>query len=163
VASIVTSSGRVDGVEQHEALTEWASSRCALHPALYSLNFCTFVTANAFRVAAASSRNMDASRYDRIYVGGGVSAGAVDRFRDLLKVTGIMVAPRDDELVKIERLSAGVYRQSLLAPVRFASFAVLDEKSISLLGPVEPHLAVQDETVCFSHSHGISTSAPVVL
>ena len=108
------SAGRVDGVEQHALLVDFAQSRSAAIPELSSLGFCTFIHADAFRVELDGQE-----RYDRIYVGGGISPVHSDHFRELLAVGGVLVAPRVDELIKVERLSELHFKTSTLAAVRF--------------------------------------------
>jgi len=135
VAAIVSPTGRVDGIEQHQFLAEFAANRCSTIKELYALNFCNFIAGDAFRFECATEEG-----YDRIYIGGGVSPTAVDRFQANLKVSGVLVAPRGDELVKIERISQRSFRQTVLAAVRFASLTQPDFKSLSLLEPIDPHI-----------------------
>jgi protein-L-isoaspartate O-methyltransferase len=153
VASIVGPQGRCDGVEQHAALVEFASGRASEIPQLRALGFCSFVAGNAFRVDVDSGEG-----YDRIYIGGGVSADFVDAFRVLLHVRGFMVAPRDNELVRIERLSEDVFRMTVIAAVRFAPFAQLDFDLLPLLERLDCHNP--ESCLCVSYSTQRVTPEP---
>ena len=143
VAAIVTSRGACHGVEQHASLVEFASGRCAAVEALRELNWLTFVHGDAFGVELAD----DDDAYDRIYIGGGVSAPAVERFRELLKPDGgVLVVPRGEELVRIERVSEDHYRQASLAQVRFAvRFAFVRGRRTRVLTAPDKLFAVPDE------------------
>ena len=106
------------GVERVGSLVEFAASRARVVPALADLNFVRFVHADAFSLDTAHP----AQRFSRMYVGGGATTDAVEQLRNLLKEGGIMVAPRDEELVRVTRDASapGGFLTEIITSVRFA-------------------------------------------
>ena len=119
VAAVVGDAHLNVGVERVGSLVEFAATRPHVVPSLADLAFVRFVHGDLFQVELPRT----AVGFSRIYVGGGAAEPAVARMRKLLKPGGIMVVPREDELVRIARdqTAPGVFHTDVITKVRFSA------------------------------------------
>lgn len=137
------------GIEHKPELVEFAASRCAKVKEFANMNFIRFRCGDAFSLAPPSVR------YDRIYIGGGVQFEATIFFQDFLNHGGIMVAPRGEELVSIQRTSINEYRSNVISKVRFESLKEKDPRITKLAGTQNLHPRMTERNAS-TNSHGIS-------
>jgi protein-L-isoaspartate(D-aspartate) O-methyltransferase len=141
------------GIEQHRELVEHAMSRCAQVPEFRNINHIRFTHGDAFLLKTQGQKQ----HYDRIYVGAGVHVSATLAFRELLSIGGMMVAPREDELICITRVSEDVFVSRVITNVRFQPLVEPDPKAAKLMNKMdlsEP----SEERVSFCPSNGITVA-----
>ena len=129
VAKITGCASINHGIEQHKELVEHAASRCAKIEAYRDMNSIRFRAGDAFSLNTNSGQ-----KYDRIYVGGGIKDSAATIFQNLLNVGGLMVAPREDELVCIHRISGDRFDSRAVTSVRFHPLTEPSTKTARLVG-----------------------------
>jgi len=157
VAKIVGPQGAQHGIEQHRELVEHSMSRCAVIPEYHAMNYIRFRCGDGFTLKFNGGET-----YDRIYVGAGVQVGATLMFRELLATGGIMVAPRDEELVCITRVSEDAYVSRVVTMVKFQSLVEPDARSARLVNKINMSEALTERTT-FSPSFGITVAKGVVV
>ena len=143
------------GIEQRREAVEFAMSRCAVIPEFRDLNYIRFRCGDAFAISAKGNL-----KYDRIYVGAGIQSSHSVVFRELLAPGGMMVAPRDGELVVITRVSEDTFVTRVLASVKFQPLVEPEARALRLKGKLslaQPN----DERIGFVSSQCISTARTV--
>jgi protein-L-isoaspartate(D-aspartate) O-methyltransferase len=145
VAKITGSAGVQHGIEQHKELVEHAMSRCATIPELRDINFIRFRCGDAFLLKMSSTQT-----YDRVYVGAGVQMNATLTFRELLNVGGVMVAPREEELVCITRVSPDTYVSRVVSHVRFQLMVEPDSRLAKVSGKLDLSQPPTERVSCSS-------------
>ena len=103
VAAILGSGSINHGVELHQELVEFASSRCSVCPALRHINYISFMQGDAFQLDPGHRR------YDRVYVGAGSMAQYSAVLHELIAVGGVMVVPQGNHLLCVRRESDGTF------------------------------------------------------
>jgi len=129
VARIVGPRRANHGVEIQSELVEWAQSRSASSKNLSDLNFIKFRLGDVFRFDAS------APKYDRIYIGGAVDFQTVTKLRSLLNINGILVAPRDEELVAMQRGEDEIFSTRVISAVNFGPLVEPQARLSKLLPP----------------------------
>ena len=169
VAKIIGPFNFNHGIEQHKELVEHALSRCARYPEYREFNFIRFRCGDAFTLNPLKKRNNnrsndnDGTRYDRIYVGGGVHEDATLIFRELLNIGGIMVVPRNEELVCIQKVcnqktSENNYISRVITGVRFEQLKEPDPKLLRLIKNVDLAEENEIQQVLVSPVFGVTTA-----
>jgi protein-L-isoaspartate(D-aspartate) O-methyltransferase len=138
------------GIEQHRELVEHAMSRCAEVSELHDLNHLRFRVGDAFNIDTESGQ-----RYDRIYIGAGCQQNVTAMYRQMLAIGGVMVAPLEDELVCITRLSEVVFVTRVITNVRFQGLAEADPRMLKHQPKVNLNLPIV-ESVAINPVAGIS-------
>jgi protein-L-isoaspartate(D-aspartate) O-methyltransferase len=140
------------GIEQHRELVDHALSRCAVVPEFRDLNYIRFRCGDAFTVKLNGTQ-----KYDRIYIGAGVQITTTLLFRELLSIGGMMVAPRDDELVCITRASEDAFVSRVVTNVRFQPLVEPDPRAAKLLTKLDLAEPITEKST-FASAHGITVT-----
>lgn len=150
VARIVGQRGVNHGIETQVELVDWANSRCAAFQQLSDVNFVRFRCGDVFLVDTSTPM------YDRVYVGGAVDTAMLTKFRALLNVGGILVAPKDEELVAIHRCSRDTYSTRVISTVNFGPLVSSDPKLVKLLPRVRLSTAFVGEVHVANAKFGVT-------
>ena len=124
VAAILGSGSINHGVELHQELVEFASSRCSVCPALRHINYISFMQGDAFQLDPGHRR------YDRVYVGAGSMAQYSAVLHELIAVGGVMVVPQGNHLLCVRRESDGTFSSSSVANVHFKSLEMPNIRNV---------------------------------
>lgn len=134
LAGLAVGSGGINhGVELFADVVEYARQRVdefiRHSPSVDQFDFGQplFISGNALRLEALNSLTDDEDsdectnqKYDRVYCGAGCDIQQMELLRQLLVVGGVLVAPVNDSLVRVERLSKHRWRCEEKLSVSFA-------------------------------------------
>ncbi|KAB7507791.1 Protein-L-isoaspartate O-methyltransferase domain-containing protein 1 [Armadillidium nasatum] len=123
---IIGPTGINHGVELHGDVVEYARERLAWFLANTGSVDVSFFCEPQFSQGNALCIKEEKMLYDRVYCGASCPSSHENYMKNLIKVNGILVMPRNDKLLKIVRTGENSWCTESLLPVSFSSLIMPD-------------------------------------
>ncbi|RXG51137.1 Protein-L-isoaspartate O-methyltransferase domain-containing protein 1, partial [Armadillidium vulgare] len=126
LSSFTGPTGINHGVELHGDVVEYARERLAWFLANTGSVDVSFFCEPQFSQGNALCIKEEKMLYDRVYCGASCPSSHENYMKNLIKVNGILVMPRNDKLLKIVRTGENSWSSESLLPVSFSSLIMPD-------------------------------------